>query len=135
MSTFNLKVYSIPQNPFGIQSFTLKPAMMHTAIICCFSAIMAPFSGLFFKGLKRALRIRVFGNLAFPGEQGVMDRGDTHYVVGMFVFVYCTQVIFRSQACLAWVKFYLEQMTQEDQLKIYQTLLKDLGEQAQSALS
>jgi len=86
----------------------MKPAMLHTAVICAFSAIMAPFSGLFFKGLKRALKIKMFGNLTFPGERGVMDRGDSHYVVGFFVFIYATQVIFRSQACLEWVKFYFD---------------------------
>jgi len=58
-------------------------------IIATFASLVAPFGGFFASGLKRAFRIKHFGNL-IPGHGGMADRMDCKVIMGFFIYIYLT---------------------------------------------
>ncbi|QPG74407.1 hypothetical protein FOA43_001736 [Brettanomyces nanus] len=65
----------------------LKPIYLHAVIISMFASLIAPFGGFFASGLKRALKIKDFGD-AIPGHGGVTDRMDCQFLMGSFSYLY-----------------------------------------------
>ncbi|KAI9271004.1 phosphatidate cytidylyltransferase [Helicostylum pulchrum] len=59
----------------------------HGVILALFASIYAPFGGFFTSSIKRAAKIKDFGQL-IPGHGGLTDRVDCQLFVSVFTFVY-----------------------------------------------
>lgn len=110
------KVYS---TFFG--DFTLSPAQLHAAVIAIFAALIAPFGGFLASGLKRSMKIKDFSD-SIPGHGGFADRFDCHIVCAFFVYVYLTQVVYRTTYSTERVFDYIQKMDHADKLKVYNML-------------
>lgn len=57
-----------------------------------FASLIAPFGGFFASGVKRALKIKDFGDV-IPGHGGLIDRFDCQLINGAFAYVYIHSII------------------------------------------
>ena len=57
-----------------------------------FASIIAPFGGFFASGLKRALKIKDFGDI-IPGHGGVVDRFDCMNLMMIFISIYLSEIV------------------------------------------
>lgn len=77
---------------------TIAPVYLHALVIAVFASLLAPFGGFLASGVKRAFRIKDFGEV-IPGHGGVTDRMDCQFLAGTFTFVWIyTFVLRRSPA-------------------------------------
>lgn len=130
-STFQVHEYMIPESIQQIlslvgihwQSVEILPIQIHAFVFALFASVIAPFSGFFASGFKRAYKIKDFGDV-FPGHGGIMDRFDCQLMMASFHYVYMATFI-RSpnpQKILQQVF----QLPEESQLQIYHELQKSL---------
>mmetsp|Transcript_39668 Transcript_39668/g.86464 ORF Transcript_39668/g.86464 Transcript_39668/m.86464 type:complete len:106 (+) Transcript_39668:833-1150(+) len=75
--TFNLGFATVYMTGFQAHSFSY----------IFMASIIAPFGGFFASGMKRAFKIKDFGD-DFPGHGGFTDRFDCQIVVLTFSFIY-----------------------------------------------
>ncbi|KAI7895722.1 phosphatidate cytidylyltransferase [Mucor mucedo] len=59
----------------------------HGMVIGIFASIVAPFGGFFSSAVKRAGKIKDFGQW-IPGHGGLLDRVDCQLFMAVFTFVY-----------------------------------------------
>jgi phosphatidate cytidylyltransferase len=74
----------------------LKPVIIHAMVISIFASLIAPFGGFFASGIKRAFNFKDFAD-TIPGHGGFTDRLDCHGLMGVFVMIYLSQVVFRPE--------------------------------------
>ena len=90
-------------------------------IIALFAAVIAPFGGFFASGLKRGLKIKDFAE-SIPGHGGFADRFDCHIVISFFVYIYLTQVVYKTEHGVERVFDYIQKLDDKDKRKIYDKL-------------
>ncbi|KAL8601481.1 hypothetical protein ACOMHN_000423 [Nucella lapillus] len=80
-------------NSVGLPS-TLKmhPFVLHSISMSIFASFLGPFGGFFASGLKRAYKIKDFGD-TIPGHGGIVDRFDCQFLMASFVHVYNSSFI------------------------------------------
>ncbi|KAJ8330950.1 phosphatidate cytidylyltransferase [Batrachochytrium dendrobatidis] len=78
---------SIMPAPLVIRSFSIMPLQFHALLLACFASLIAPFGGFFASGVKRAFKIKDFGD-SIPGHGGLTDRMDCQFIMGVFSFIY-----------------------------------------------
>ena len=110
----------------GCSTFTASPAQLHSIVIASFASLIAPFGGFFASGVKRAFRIKDFGD-TIPGHGGITDRFDCHGLMGIFIYIYLTQVVFRSADSFERVLDLVNTMTLDDKHKLLELLRLDLA--------
>lgn len=71
----------------------IAPVQLHAFILGAFASLIAPFGGFFASGLKRAFKLKDFGDL-IPGHGGMTDRMDCQVIMGAFTFMYLNFVVF-----------------------------------------
>jgi phosphatidate cytidylyltransferase len=71
----------------------VSPVQLHALVFGAFASLIAPFGGFFASGLKRAFKLKDFGDL-IPGHGGMTDRMDCQIVMGSFTFMYLNFVVF-----------------------------------------
>ncbi|KAK6124777.1 hypothetical protein DH2020_041467 [Rehmannia glutinosa] len=81
-----------PQPPVFADTFPWKgisvsPVQWHALCLGLFASIIAPFGGFFASGLKRAFKIKDFGD-SIPGHGGFTDRMDCQMVMAIFAYIY-----------------------------------------------
>lgn len=84
------QIYPLPSFLVDIlhtEYIQLKPIYLHTMIISMFASLIAPFGGFFASGLKRAFKIKDFGD-TIPGHGGITDRMDCQFLMGSFSYLY-----------------------------------------------
>lgn len=59
----------------GYSHVHIAPAHIHAFAISAFASLIAPFGGFFASGVKRAFKIKDFGD-SIPGHGGLTDRFD-----------------------------------------------------------
>lgn len=116
----------------GYTSFTASPAQLHSIVIASFASLIAPFGGFFASGVKRAFRIKDFGD-TIPGHGGITDRFDCHGLMGIFIYIYLTQVVFRSADSFERVLDLVNTMSMDDKEKLLLLLRQDLAMNGTSA--
>jgi phosphatidate cytidylyltransferase len=110
----------------GYTTFTASPAQLHSIVIASFASLIAPFGGFFASGVKRAFRIKDFGD-TIPGHGGITDRFDCHGLMGIFIYIYLTQVVFRSADSFERVLDLVNTMTTDDKFRLLDILKADLA--------
>lgn len=73
------------------------PIQKHGLFLATFASLLAPFGGFFASGLKRAFKLKDFGDL-IPGHGGMTDRMDCQVINAMFTWVYATFVVYGLNA-------------------------------------
>lgn len=84
------QIYTLPSflvDIVGKDYLQLKPVYFHTMVIGMFASLIAPFGGFFASGLKRAFKIKDFGD-TIPGHGGITDRMDCQFLMGSFSYLY-----------------------------------------------
>jgi phosphatidate cytidylyltransferase len=89
------RVIELPFSFMGYSTLTASSVQLHSVVIASFASLIAPFGGFFASGVKRAFRIKDFAD-TIPGHGGITDRFDCHGLMGIFIYIYLTQVVFRS---------------------------------------
>ena len=82
----------------GVAFVRLCPMQTHALVMSIFASLLAPFGGFFASGLKRAFKLKDFGDL-IPGHGGMTDRMDCQLIMGLFVYVYLQTYIFSDTKC------------------------------------
>uniref|UniRef100_A0A0G4G1C1 Phosphatidate cytidylyltransferase n=1 Tax=Chromera velia CCMP2878 TaxID=1169474 RepID=A0A0G4G1C1_9ALVE len=68
---------------------------LHAIVLSFFAGIIAPFGGFFASGLKRAFKLKDFGE-TIPGHGGLTDRFDCQLLMGMFTFIYVNSFVYQN---------------------------------------
>lgn len=125
---FQTKSYDLPLvgSFMGYTSFFSSPAQLHSLVIAAFASLIAPFGGFFASGLKRAFRIKDFGD-TIPGHGGITDRFDCHGLMGIFIYIYLTSVVYRSVDSFEKVMDLVNTMSFDDKSKLLELLRADLA--------
>ena len=92
---YEQQYYDLPVYFGPFQQILISPAQIHGAVIALFASVIAPFGGFFASGLKRGLKIKDFAD-SIPGHGGFADRFDCHIVIAFFVYIYLTQIVYKS---------------------------------------
>uniref|UniRef100_A0A7S1W0X6 Phosphatidate cytidylyltransferase n=1 Tax=Neobodo designis TaxID=312471 RepID=A0A7S1W0X6_NEODS len=71
----------------GVDALNIAPVQLHALVFAAFASLIAPFGGFFASGLKRAFKLKDFGDL-IPGHGGMTDRMDCQIIMGAFTYVY-----------------------------------------------
>lgn len=106
-AAFKYQKYSVPFDPHlpfvqthfdaDQEAFLLiKPVVIHSMVIAVFASLIAPFGGFFASGIKRTFNFKDFAD-TIPGHGGFTDRTDCHGLMGVFVMIYLSQVVFRPE--------------------------------------
>lgn len=75
--------------------YMIAPIQLHTLVLSLFASCIAPFGGFFASGVKRAFKIKDFGDV-IPGHGGITDRFDCQFIMGFFSHMYITSVLGRQ---------------------------------------
>ncbi len=110
----------------GYKTFETAPAQLHALVIAAFASLIAPFGGFFASGVKRAFRIKDFGD-TIPGHGGITDRFDCHGLMGIFVYIYLTSFIYRSVDSFEKVMDLVNSMSFDDKSKLLDLLRADIA--------
>ncbi|KAG0167945.1 hypothetical protein DFQ30_005449 [Apophysomyces sp. BC1015] len=70
-----------------IREVWIAPVQLHTVVMACFASLIAPFGGFFASAVKRAFKIKDFGQ-SIPGHGGLTDRMDCQFLMGLFAYMY-----------------------------------------------
>lgn len=71
----------------GLWYIHLNQLQIDTFILSCLASFICPFIGLLASALKRAYKIKDFGNL-IPGHGGIIDRLDCISIIGILTYIY-----------------------------------------------
>lgn len=77
---------------FAPEDCRIMPIQLHALSFAVFAALIAPFGGFFASGLKRALKLKDFGD-SIPGHGGLTDRMDCQCIMAMFSYIYLSTVV------------------------------------------
>ncbi|KAF7732732.1 hypothetical protein EC973_000003 [Apophysomyces ossiformis] len=70
-----------------VREVWIAPVQLHTVVMACFASLIAPFGGFFASAVKRAFKIKDFGQ-SIPGHGGLTDRMDCQFLMGLFAYMY-----------------------------------------------
>jgi len=85
-----------------IKSVWIAPLQWHVLVMTCFASLIAPFGGFFASGVKRAFKIKDFGQ-SIPGHGGITDRMDCQFLMGLFSHMYYQSFIKTSSLTVGTV--------------------------------
>jgi len=116
----------VPYTLSIVGTVTLRPIQVHAIVFALFASLIAPFGGFFASGIKRAYGVKDFDSL-FPGHGGMTDRMDCQMIMAIFVHVYLVTFIRSGSLETNQILFYINQLSTEDQMKIYNYLNRTLS--------
>lgn len=82
----------------ALTTFLVSPAQTHALVLGTFASLLAPFGGFFASGLKRAFKLKDFGDL-IPGHGGMTDRMDCQGLMALFTYCYLRTYVFHEIKC------------------------------------
>jgi len=111
----------------NVTTIPWAPFQFHALVMAIFASLVAPFGGFFASGFKRAFNIKDFGQ-SIPGHGGMTDRMDCQFLMGMFAYVYYSNLIRVSDITVASVlQMVRNGLTREEQIELVANLNKLLG--------
>lgn len=81
-----------------LTTMLVSPAQRHAVVLGVFGSLVAPFGGFFASGLKRAFKLKDFGDL-IPGHGGMTDRMDCQGLMGLFTYFYLRTYVYNAVRC------------------------------------
>ena len=90
-----------------------------------FAGFIAPFGGFFASGVKRAFKIKDFGD-SIPGHGGITDRMDCQIMMGMFTCVWVHTMLIPNDPSVNNILLQIAGLSYSDQLAVYNQLLATL---------
>jgi phosphatidate cytidylyltransferase len=72
---------------FASTTFTYYPVQLHSLVLSTFASLVAPFGGFFASGVKRAFKVKDFGD-SIPGHGGITDRMDCQVCSRLIIFLF-----------------------------------------------
>jgi len=116
LPTIIVDVFSI----VGIKltSVTVIPIIFHSIVLSIFASLIGPFGGFFASGLKRAFKIKDFGD-TIPGHGGVTDRFDCQILMGAFSYIYFITFIKTPETTVTYIMDKIITMDPEQRLILY----------------
>eukprot|EP00347_Sterkiella_histriomuscorum_P010057 403338851 len=116
----------------GQITFQASPAQIHAIFISMFASLISPFGQFCVISLKKAFRIQVveiYDDVASL-EGAINDIFRVQGVLAVCVFFYITQMVFRSAVTLEKVVYYINQMNDEDKIKLLKVLNDSISNQS-----
>ncbi|CAI2177271.1 14595_t:CDS:2 [Funneliformis geosporum] len=101
-----------------IRSVGIAPLQWHVLVMACFASLIAPFGGFFASGVKRAFKIKDFGD-SIPGHGGITDRMDCQFLMGLFSHMYYQSFIKTSSLTVGTVLEAIISLDEQDQKYLY----------------
>jgi phosphatidate cytidylyltransferase len=87
--------------------------------MACFASLIAPFGGFFASGVKRAFKIKDFGQ-SIPGHGGITDRMDCQFLMGLFSNMYYQSFIKTSSLTVGTVlQTIVTSLERQDQRELF----------------
>ncbi|KAI9011973.1 cytidylyltransferase family-domain-containing protein [Phycomyces nitens] len=101
----------------------IAPIQLHALVMACFASLIAPFGGFFASGVKRAFKIKDFGQ-SIPGHGGWTDRMDCQFLMGLFSYMYYQSFIKTHTASVGSVlATFVNNLSLSDQLEFLERVL------------
>ncbi|CAG7850662.1 Putative phosphatidate cytidylyltransferase; AltName: Full=CDP-DAG synthase; AltName: Full=CDP-DG synthase; AltName: Full=CDP-diacylglycerol synthase; Short=CDS; AltName: Full=CDP-diglyceride pyrophosphorylase; AltName: Full=CDP-diglyceride synthase; AltName: Full=CTP:phosphatidate cytidylyltransferase [Serendipita indica DSM 11827] len=106
------------------------PFQFHALMMATFASLVAPFGGFFASGFKRAFNIKDFGH-SIPGHGGMTDRMDCQFLMGMFSYVYYSNLIRVNEITVASVmQAIVNGLSRDEQMQLLGELKRLIGSSA-----
>ncbi|XP_042003861.1 phosphatidate cytidylyltransferase 3-like [Salvia splendens] len=122
---FKLEYYPFPNNIAELlpwKGMWISPVQWHALWLGLFASIIAPFGGFFASGLKRAFKIKDFGD-SIPGHGGFTDRMDCQMVMAIFAYIYFQSFVLAPGSSVEMILDQIERsLSHEEQQKLYAML-------------
>ena len=107
---------NIPRTYFGITLY-LSNLEITAMVLGFFAGFIAPFGGFFASGVKRAFKIKDFGD-SIPGHGGMTDRMDCQIMMGMFTCVWIHTILNTHDTSIQNILLQISMLSYSDQLAI-----------------
>ena len=95
----------------------LSSLEINAMVLGFFAGFIAPFGGFFASGVKRAFKIKDFGD-SIPGHGGMTDRMDCQIMMGMFTCVWIHTILNTHDTSIQNILLQISMLSYSDQLAI-----------------
>ena len=117
----------LQQTPRSLFELTLYFSNLEISsiVLAIFAGFIAPFGGFFASGVKRAFKIKDFGD-SIPGHGGITDRMDCQILMGMFTCVWIHTNILGHDSSIQQILSQISLLSYSDQLALMHQLKASL---------
>jgi phosphatidate cytidylyltransferase len=119
LPTFIVDILSIVG--IKVSTITFLPIILHSIVLAIFASLIGPFGGFFASGLKRAFKIKDFGD-TIPGHGGVTDRFDCQILMGAFSYIYYITFIQTPETTVSYIMNQILSLDQEQRAVLFSQL-------------
>lgn len=98
---------------------------INAMVLGFFAGFIAPFGGFFASGVKRAFKIKDFGD-SIPGHGGMTDRMDCQIMMGMFTCVWLHTMLVPTEPSLQSIFAQIQALSYSEQIMIFDHLKSNL---------
>ena len=105
-----------------VRTVTVVPLQLHGLVFAAFASIIAPFGGFLASGVKRAFKLKDFGD-SIPGHGGLTDRFDCQCLMGTFSYIYFQSFIVNTDVTVGQLlQSATTYLTVDQQLELHRKL-------------
>ncbi len=108
---------ALPFSIFGHTHFNTSKAVITALFFCLYASLVSPFAGFLASGVKRAFKIKDFGNM-IPGHGGFLDRFDCILMMGCFSGVLLRNLMFQDQLDVQQAEYLYAGLTSTQKIAI-----------------
>jgi phosphatidate cytidylyltransferase len=111
----------------------IAPVQLHGIVMATFASLVAPFGGFFASAVKRAFKIKDFGD-SIPGHGGLTDRMDCQFLMGLFAYMYYQSFIKTYNVSVGTIlAMIINNLSSKEQVELLERLQTYLANQDQLA--
>ena len=116
---YNTYQQTLPFPILGHTHFTTSKAAIIALFFCLYASLVSPFAGFLASGIKRAFKIKDFGNM-IPGHGGFLDRFDCILMMGCFSGVLLRNLMFQDELDVQQAEYLYAGLTSTQKIAIQQ---------------